>query len=55
MFLIVCLVGMVGVISRVLMHVHYYTCTNVVLHVGVCGYAHCCGCMVNGSITKVDF
>ena len=35
-----------------------YTCTrtsNVALSFNVCGSAHCCGCMVNGSIAKAAF
>ena len=30
------------------------TGTNV-LHVSVCGFAHCCGCVINGSIAKAAF
>ena len=31
------------------------TCTgtfSIALSIGVCGFTHCCGCMVNGSIAK---
>ena len=46
----ICVVGRNGKLS-----VNACACTNVVLHVGVCGSAHCCGCVVNGSIAKAAF
>ena len=60
MFPIVCLVGVMvsWVLMHVHVHVHVYTCTqilNVALKINVCGSAHCCGCMVNGSIAKTAF
>ena len=52
MFLIVWFVEIVGVASLVMTHVHELVQE---FNVDVCGSAHCCGCIINGSIAKTAF